>query len=51
MFGVYVLIQPQIDPIVSDFPIFPALGNGGTQSVDFGSGNWRKMELFSLLDF
>jgi len=27
----------QIDPIVLNFPIFLALGNGGAQSVDFGS--------------
>jgi len=30
MFGMDVLkYKPQIDPIVLDFPIFPALGNGG----------------------
>jgi len=44
MFGVDVLTyKPQIDPIVLDFPIFPALGNGGAQYVDFGSGNRRKL--------
>jgi len=39
MFGMNVVTEPQIDPIVSDFPIFPALGNGGAQSVDYGSEN------------
>jgi len=32
----------QIDAIVLDFPIFPALRNGGAQSVDFGSDNRQK---------
>jgi len=40
MFGMDVLIYPQIDPIVLDFPIFPALGNGGAQSVDFCNFFW-----------
>jgi len=43
MVGVDVLTWPQIDPIVLDFPIFPALGNDGAQSVDFGSANRRKL--------
>ena len=47
MFGMDVLTQPQIDPIVSDFPIFPALGNSGAQSVDFGSANRRKLGVFA----
>jgi len=29
MFGVDVLPKPQIDVIVLDFPIFPAVGNRG----------------------
>jgi len=41
MFGMDVLTLPQIGAIVLDFLIFPALGNGGTQSVDFGSENWH----------
>jgi len=43
MFGMDVLTQPQIDAFVLDFPNFRALGNGGAQSVDFGSGKVRKM--------
>jgi len=39
MFGVDVLTWPQIDAIVLDFPIFPAVWNGGAQSRDFGSEN------------
>jgi len=39
MFGMDILTWPQIDPVVLVFPIFPALENGGTQSVDFGSRN------------
>jgi len=42
MFGMDVLTKPQIDTIVLDFPIFPALGNGGAESVDFGFANRRK---------
>jgi len=34
MFGTDVLTYAQNDSIVLDFPIFPALGNGGAQSVD-----------------
>jgi len=37
-------------PIVLDFPIFPALGNGGAQCVDFGSEN-RQIWGFSPLKF
>ena len=40
MVGVDVLTWPQIDPIVLDFPISLVLGNGGAQSVDFGSAKW-----------
>ena len=36
MFGMDVLTDPQIDAIVLDFPILPAVGNGGSQSRDFG---------------
>ena len=42
MFGVDVLTQPQIDAIVLDFPIFPAVANGGAQSRDFGTENRQK---------
>ena len=34
------------DNIVLDFPVFPALGNGGAESVDFGSANRRKLGFF-----
>jgi len=37
----------QIDTIVLDFLIFPALGNGGAQSVDSGSANWQKFGFFA----
>ena len=47
MFGVDVLTQPQIDDIVLDFPIFPAVGNGGAQSRDFGSENSQKVWFFA----
>jgi len=47
MFGVDVLIYPQIDPIVLDFPIFPALGNSWAQSVDFGTANRQKLGVFA----
>ena len=43
MFGVDVLTQPQIDAIVLDFPIFPAVWNGGAQSRDFGSENAKNL--------
>jgi len=39
-------ILTQIDIIVLDFPIFPALGNGGAQSVDFESENRQKLVFF-----
>ena len=42
-----VLAYPQIDTIVLDFPIFPALGNGRAQSVDFRSANRRKFGFFA----
>jgi len=42
MFGRDILTQAEIDAIVLDFPIFPALGNGGAQIVDFGSENRQK---------
>jgi len=47
MFGMDVLTQPQIDPIVLDFPIFPALENDGAQNVDFGSANLQKLWIFA----
>ena len=50
MCGMDFLTQPQIDLIVLDLPIFPALGNGEAQGVDFGpqvSENWG----FSPLNF
>jgi len=37
-------------PVVLDFPIFLALGNGGAQSVDFGYDN-RQNGGFSPLTF
>ena len=45
MFGVDVLTQ--IDAIVLDFPIFPAVGNGGAQSRDFASQNRQKVGFFA----
>ena len=42
MFGMDILMA-QIDAIVLGFPIFPALGNDGAQSVDLGSKNRQKM--------
>jgi len=39
MFDMNLVTEPQIDPVVLDFPIFPALGNGVAQSVDYGSEN------------
>jgi len=33
--------------MVLDFPICPALGNGGAQNVDFGSANRRKLMFFA----
>jgi len=45
-----VCVTPQAWLVVLDFPIFPALRNGGAQNVDFGSGNRRKWG-FSLLKF
>ena len=42
MFGVDVLTYPQIDAIVLDFPISPAVWNGGAQSRDFGPENRQK---------
>ena len=50
MFGMDVPTQPQIDTIVLDFPIFPTVGNGRAQSVDYGlkvAKNWG----FSPLKF
>jgi len=47
MFGMDVLIEPQIGPIVLDFPIFAALGNDGAQSVDFGFANRRQLGIFA----
>jgi len=47
MFGMDVLTEPQIDPIVLDFPIFLALANGEARSVDFGSENWQKLGVFA----
>jgi len=35
-------------PIVLDFPSFPALGNGGAESVDFGSENLAKLGVSPL---
>ena len=37
----------QIDPVVLDFPIFLAVWNDVAESVDFGSGNRRKLGLFT----
>jgi len=51
MFGMDVLIYPQIDPIVLDIPIFPALGNGRVQSVDFESANRRILVFFAPPNF
>jgi len=47
VFGVDVLTKPQIDPIVLDLPIFPAVGNGGAQSVDFWPENRQKLGIFA----
>jgi len=47
VFGVHVLTQPQIDAIVLHFPVFPALGNGGAQRVDFVSANRQKLGVFA----
>jgi len=47
MFGMHVLTYLQIDAIVLDFPIFPALGNGGAQRVDLGSKTRPKLVFFS----
>jgi len=48
MFGMDVLTWPRIAIVVLDFPIFPAVGNDGAQSVDFESENWQKLRV-SLL--
>jgi len=37
--------------VVLDFPIFPALGNGSAQSVDFGFADWQKLVFFRPLNF
>jgi len=44
MFGrrPHIATDWQIDRIVLDFHIFPALENGGAQSGDFGSADPRK---------
>ena len=42
MFGMDVLTQPQIHPIILDFP------NEGAQSVDFGSADRRKFGALAL---
>ena len=47
MFGVDVLTWPQIDATVLDFPISPAVENGGAQSRDFGSQNRQKVGFFA----
>ena len=44
---VWMSSHSQIDTIVLDFLIFPALGNGGAQSVDSGSANWQKFGFFA----
>jgi len=40
-------IAMQIDTVVLDFLIFPALRNGGAQGVDFGSANRQKLGVFA----
>jgi len=50
MFGMDVLTYPQIDPIVLDFPIFPALEMAGLKGSILGpqiGENWG----FSPLNF
>jgi len=47
MLGMDVLTWPPIDPIVLDFPIFPALGNGSAQNADFWSENRLKLWVFA----
>jgi len=47
VFGMDVLTYPQIDAVVLDFPIFPAVGNGEAQSVDFGLEGRQKLGVFA----
>jgi len=47
MFGMDVLTWSVIDPVVLDFPIFTALGNGWAQSVNLGSTSRRKLGVFA----
>jgi len=47
MVGMDVPTLPPIDPIVSDFPIFSALGNDGAQSVDFGPESRQNWGVFA----
>jgi len=49
VFGMDVLSWPQIDPTVLDFQISLSLCHDGTQSVEFGSANWRKLRVLSLI--
>jgi len=47
MFGMDILTSAQIDAIVLDFPIFPAVGNGGALKMSIFGPKIRKIGVFA----